>query len=319
MKRIIKKLLIAYLKRQNGNFKKNNLDPKLLINARSELQKIHIKQERMSSQADEWWRSEEMQTLQQLLQSGGLEKFLRLPTICETMYEFYAPMLIKEYFWLIRKSRKEGFSLSKLISEDETGAPIPFLLNSSTSGNLIHHVYHYLKYRDFCGLDFNQIKHILEFGGGYGSLCRVFFRDGYQGNYSIVDFKTFNVLQAYFLNSIGISAQIASENTAQHLRPNVVCATKFRFTGEEQKSNTLFIATWSLSETGIEVRNAYKKEMDQCGNFMVAFRDTFEGVDNLTWFTSYMKARMDVSWRIEKIVHIPNSYYLFGKPIIQDA
>ena len=49
---------------------------------------------------------------------------------------------------------------------DAVGDPIPFLLEASTSGNLLHHAYHYMKYREFSAGAFDQINHITEFGGG---------------------------------------------------------------------------------------------------------------------------------------------------------
>lgn len=45
---------------------------------------------------------------------------------------------------------------------------------------------------------------VLEFGGGYGSLCRGFHRCGFKGKYMIFYFPHFSTLQRFFLGSAGI-------------------------------------------------------------------------------------------------------------------
>jgi hypothetical protein len=90
--------------------------------------------------------------------------------------------------------------------------------------------------------------------------------------------------------------------------------TQYKVPQEVKLDEHLFLATWSLSETGLDVRNEQLQLLERSRYFLLAFRDTFEGVDNLSWFKSYLARRLDVRWKLEPIPHIPNSYYLFGAP-----
>src|SRR5207244_11597755 len=45
---------------------------------------------------------------------------------------------------------------------------------------------------------------VLEFGGGYGSMCRLFHNLGFRGRYLIFDLPAFSALQRFFLRSIGM-------------------------------------------------------------------------------------------------------------------
>jgi hypothetical protein len=142
----------------------------------------------------------------------------------------------------------------------------------------------------------------------------VFLRSGFGGRYVIQDLKTFSVLQAYFLNSVGFAAQLLPEGGPCHKAPRVECVTQYDIPEEVNADEALFLATWSLSETGIEVRDAHLPLLDRSKHFLMAFRDSFEGVDNMAWFQTYMARRTDVHWCLNPIEHIPNSYYLFGAP-----
>lgn len=228
------------------------------------------------------------------------------------MYESYAPFLIKEYIWVKRKLGKEPGDGSRLIEEDNVGNPVPFLLNSSTSGNLIHHLYHMLKLNEFLGGGIQDLDEIIEFGGGYGSLCRLFFRIGFNGKYVIQDLPTFSILQTYFLNITGHSAEYIPAVSGA-LSGTITCTNNLRLTHNENNKRKLYVATWSLSEVGSDIRKNQEDIMQYCKFFLIAYRDTFEGFDNSKYFSDYCERRDDIAWRVEPIAHIPRSYYLLGR------
>ena len=152
IKRLIKKSLILYLNaRKTDDFRQHVIPKELEEWALQGFKKIELLHKEATDTADEFWRTSQSQALSELLHDKGLMNFLRLPTIQRTMYESYAPFLIKEYIWVKRKLRKEPGEGSRFIIEDNVGNPVPFLLNSSTSGNLIHHLYHVLKFNEFLG------------------------------------------------------------------------------------------------------------------------------------------------------------------------
>jgi hypothetical protein len=67
------------------------------------------------------------------------------------------------------------------IRESRVGHPIPFWLYPRTSGHLIHHAYHVTQFERSTGVNIDKIDLVFEFGGGYGSMCRLFHNLGYKG------------------------------------------------------------------------------------------------------------------------------------------
>jgi hypothetical protein len=49
---------------------------------------------------------------------------------------------------------------------------------------------------------------IVEFGGGYGSMCRLIYQAGYMGSYIIYDFAHLNLIQDYYLKSTCLKLKI---------------------------------------------------------------------------------------------------------------
>jgi len=311
-KNLLKKILITYLTNRKGSFSGFLFNKEIVDIIRFELERIQLRKENLLDKTDEVWQQFESDALLELRAPGGLEHFLRLKTICKTMFEYYSPILIREYIWLKWYSHQNHFDMSYILKEDAVGDPVPFLLDSSTSGNLLHHVYHYAKYLEFNNKGLSSIKKVIEFGGGYGSMCRVLIRAGFIGKYIIIDLKTFSFLQAYFLNSIGIKAKIIPEHLPSQEIAVVECVTHYEVPNEIYIEPTLFIATWSLSEIGIDKRIQMIPIMDSSTHFLIAFRDEFEGFDNMAWFKSYILRRSDVQWQLVPISHNKNQYYLFG-------
>jgi hypothetical protein len=48
------------------------------------------------------------------------------------------------------------------------------------------------------GLDVRGFDFVIEFGGGYGSLCRLFFNQQFKGQYVLFDLPPFSALQHFF-------------------------------------------------------------------------------------------------------------------------
>ena len=60
--------------------------------------------------------------------------------------------------------------MTKLLSENEIGNPVPYFLYKKSSGNRIRHVYHLYKYLKYNTLDTNLF---IEIGGGYGCMSDI--------------------------------------------------------------------------------------------------------------------------------------------------
>ena len=92
------------------------------------------------------------------------------------------------------------------------------------------------------------------------------------------------------------------------------------------KSNDLFIANWSLSETPIFFREKFFKVINRSRYILISFQEYFEDINNLKYFNK-LKKRLNNSFeiRIEKneyykgnIFNNQNHYFLIGKKLKSD-
>ncbi len=234
------------------------------------------------------WENNRKEIRRAILEDN-LADFINWNIIQKTMF-FVAPKV--EY-----KEVMNNKLLSKSIEESKFGNPKQYFLNSTTSGNLIHHAYSIAQLFKFCNLD--DFDNIVEFGGGYGSMCRLFKNMNYLGKYTIFDLPEFSALQKFYLSSF-------NENYIK----NVI------FTGEmtrlnNNKSTTLFIATWSFSEMPINLREELldNLQFDYC---VIAFQFKFDGIDNMEYFDSFKKRYNNVNFKIYPIDHLTGHFYLVG-------
>lgn len=193
------------------------------------------------------------------------------------------------------------------ITEDPAGCPPRWSGNPETSANLIHHAYHLLRFEQFAGRSVGDLDEIVEFGGGYGSMARLARRLGFGGRYHIHDFPELNALQRYFLRSVDLTRGLETADRTSF--GNDIEAVPPRDGG----STRLFIATWSLSETPLEVRDAWSEAIAASTDVIVAFQHEFEGIDNRRWFEDLCRG-LPFSWERTEIAHIPGNSYVIGRP-----
>lgn len=236
--------------------------------------------------------------------------FLRWDVVRETMFVGNADYINYELAYL--KKNKEWLDRwEAAINETEHGCPAPFYNYKKSSGNLIHHAYHLARFEEETGIRINKLKNIFEFGGGYGSMCRLVHRLGFKGKYVIFDLPHFSTLQRYYLSGLGLqlnaddqicgSAGISCVDNADDL-------TKLRVGGDD----SLFIATWSFSESPIAVRQKVIKEVGFCQAHLIGYQDVFGEVDNVDYFSGHASFGSFQNMMHEKIEHLPGSRYLFG-------
>ncbi|HHT9107003.1 MAG TPA: hypothetical protein ACFYD9_00020 [Candidatus Wunengus sp. YC64] len=206
--------------------------------------------------------------------------------------------------WHIWKSATE---------EVQIGHPDPCIFYPKSSSNLIHHAYHLAQLGNQLKLNITDIDYVLEFGGGYGSMCRLFHNLGFKGKYIIFDLPVFSALQEFYLKSIGINAKYG----ANEYTNGVSCIFKTEVLREilnnkESKKKSIFIATWSISETPIY---AILSMLDNFDLFLIAYQKQFGEIDNSNFFSAWKDSLKNYKWYSYEIRHLPNNYYLFGKYI----
>jgi len=246
-----------------------------------------------------------------------LKKFLRLPSVSETMFESHGKYLFFEFFYLKFFGIFNNKISNKNMIENSLGDPTPFLLQRSSSGNLIHHIYHITQIEKFFKISIKSLDFIYEYGGGYGSLCRVFFQNGFIGKYVIQDIHSFSLLQEFYLRNLGLRVRYISSNKANNKDASILLTPdnvdKSLISAKSFKKS-IFIATWSLSEVDLSFRTIVNDDFFDFDYYFIAFRDTFNGFDNQEYFHRIaLMSLSKIDWNFVKLKHIPHSFYLFGK------
>lgn len=124
---------------------------------------------------------------------------------------------------------------------------------------------HYDTYQNMSGNTINRFKRIVELGGGCGDFCR-FVRDmGFEGEYVIWDLPMVSRIQ-----------QVALADLDVYYTHHV----------PKPAPQTLFVATWSLSETPLEFRNNLVKKLNP-NNYLICYQHEFHELDNVEYFSTW--------------------------------
>lgn len=164
------------------------------------------------------------------------------------------------------------------------------------------------------GFRIGDFDTILEFGGGYGAMCRSAHRAGFRGRYVIFDLPVVSALQRYVLRASALP----------HLSPRVLAAaaegiaTVFELADLKDligsaSGKTLFIATWSFSEAPLAVRGPFEALLPSISAALICYQSAFSGVDNRLYFHRLAKELGHLDWLERRLRSQPLNYYLFGR------
>jgi hypothetical protein len=177
--------------------------------------------------------------------------FLRDRLIAGTMFIDRRGRLLREELSYL-ESRIEPDRLAELLREDYVGRP-PLIRRYRTSHNTVHHLYHLERYREATGCDLAGFRTVVEWGGGYGNLAKLFRRvSGGRCTYVIIDNPLFVALQWLYLGTIlgEASVNLVSAHEAP-LTQGALNLVPVGLVGVLDSARAdLFISTWALSETG---------------------------------------------------------------------
>lgn len=224
---------------------------------------------------------------------GDIDNFLRWHNVVETMV-VNSPYVAKyEYDALIKSVRWPLYK--EAIKNLNVGNPFPSAVCPESNNNAIHQLYHLHVFETKYG-PVEKCNKIIEFGGGYGCLCSIIRKLGFVGEYTIIDFPEFHLIQKYYLNSLGIY------NFKQEMPK-----------AEDFNDATLF-AFWSLSETDPKFRQAFvDKNFPQLKNFLVAWQFSYETYDNVHFFQKLLfDLKETFNFDQSQLEHIPQNYYVLG-------
>lgn len=157
------------------------------------------------------------------------------------------------------------------LRESAVGDPRPFVDDRRSSGNLVHQAYQWCRFEDVTHTRLTDVEFILEFGGGYGALCRLAWALGFRGAYAIYDFPEFSALQRFYLRAHGLPA--SEEPRAGSDRPGIVTLSTIgeldELLARRRPTRAAFVALWSLSETPPALRDAVLARLSGCSAWRI--------------------------------------------------
>lgn len=246
-----------------------------------------------------------------LVLNNDPRQFLQWGIIKSSMFCDYYP----EELAFLQERNDWSTRWCKAIEESSIGKPTWSVNHLQSSGNLIHHAYHVAQFEDKTGMLIEDINFVFEFGGGYGSMCRLFRNLGFKGKYIIFDYPHFSALQKFYLKSLGV---ISKDNGKSDV--DVVCVSNIKelislFSNKLHDENNLFMATWSISESPVQFRAQIWPLLNQFNAFLIAYQGKFFELDNVDYFQNFKKNYMaaNINWYEWQIMHLAESqYYLMG-------
>lgn len=253
-----------------------------------------------------------------VLRNKKLINFLRQPFI-QKMFFTHNRLFIYNELRELREDKKNWNRWKDLLNEDTVGDPIRYFLYLKSSGNRIRQVYHLKKFTDYADIDVKTIKNIIEVGGGYGCMARIFSKINRSCNYLIFDTEEVNYLQYYYLKLNKLNVKFETIKANFNLTKSIILLKKKLFS---INGSSLFIANWSISEMPIKLREKILKYIYNVNYILISFQDKFENINNIKYFK---KIKIDLEKRnfnveISPLKHYNNAlfntnkhYYLFAK------
>jgi hypothetical protein len=242
--------------------------------------------------------------LRQLLASKDPRRFIDWDCIAQSMHVGNPPYIPQELEPL--KQSPQWLSRWKpALREDDAGRPPRSQWRPTSSGNLIHHAYHVFRAEPVLGRPLESFSRIIEFGGGYGSFCRLAWRLGFSGRYVIFDFPEFAALQRYFLRGVGVPLAKPGETNGVHFTSDL------NELAAEGRNCDLFIGLWSISETPLEFRRRVLAAVGTASNVLIASQRQFGEVDNGPFFDRWTAEHPHLRWTELPIPYL-DARYLIG-------
>jgi len=262
---------------------------------------------------DEWMKH--AQRTANMIQIDDPRRFLTWNAVKDTMGGSNYLFVLHELKYL--KSLPDWKTRWKpAIVEDDFGQQPPFFLYPKSSGNLIHHAYVLAMFENMTKKKIDELSFILDYGAGYGSVCRLAHRLGFKGKYLMYDISVFSHLQAYFLKNIGMDVLSFSDFLAAE--KGICCISDIQelatyMQGHNNKpESSLLMGMWSISESPLKTRQGVMQHISAFNNFLFGYQDMFGEVDNNVYFGDVRQNLSDVAWHYQRLQHLPGHNLLCG-------
>ena len=245
-----------------------------------------------------------MNRLRRLALTADPRAFLRWDVIVERMAVRRSPATPTELAALQARADWES-RWRRAIRECEAGRPVRYAGWPESSEPLIQTAYTLARLETLAGRPVDAWDDVIEFGGGFGSLCRLARQLGFRGRYVIFDLPPFTHLQRYFLRSAGILREhddrIVLTSDLSELERHVGALSPDAW--------SMFVACWSLSETPLALRDRIRPLVERIGRYAVVYQERYGEVDNVDYFRNHWVVG---TRHTQRIVHREGDHLLVG-------
>jgi hypothetical protein len=263
-----------------------------------------------SAASNEWLANRSK--IRSLLLQKDPRSFLKWDVIRATMFVVGKQPYVTTELEHLQQSSHWNDRYESAIEETSAGRPERYAHYKKSSGNLIHNAYSLCQFEEHSRSTIRDLNLVLEFGGGYGSMCRLFHNLGFAGKYIIFDFPEFSALQRYYLRSLGLQV-LTVETYSQH-SSGILCVSDVEHIQRAISgvTNKLFLATWSISETSQTIRSSFFDAIPDFDHYLIAYQHTFGEMNNIEYFNAFMQKHPKLTWKLWQISHLKDQFYLMG-------
>lgn len=246
------------------------------------------------------------------LKAAGADGFLRLPPVMKTVHPRIRSRS-REYLRYLLASRRFSAELQRALTESPVGRPLVNPYYPLSSPLLMQHGYHLVRLLEATDLDLSSLRLVVDFGAGYGSFFRLLRNLGYRERYLIWDLPVMCALQRFYLRNVfptGPGGQPPGNLEWLISGDAAAPAAVARHCAEHQPA--LFLATWSLSETPLAVRERIAPALAGFTHILCAYQRRFGEHDNVQYFQSLEKSLTGFEWQHAECPIYRGNFYLIG-------
>ncbi len=177
----------------------------------------------------------------------------------------------------------------------------PYFKYPHTDGTTLFNVYHLAQLKKYINREVTDVDCIIDFGGGYGSMCAAANALGFEGRYILFDWPEFLLLQEFYLKLHNVdTSRIQFISTLPELKQAIA------------GKRGLLIATWSLSEVSEEFREKFLSVINP-SDYLIGHQRSVREANNDAYFKTLTKKHPNIIWKdfsIFDLTGVGNRYLL---------
>ncbi len=222
---------------------------------------------------------------------------------------------LEAYLWvdLFRSSQLYAFTSMRYFVLENYNIPVSY--------ERAQHLYHFKVLLDSTGRGLNSFDNIIEYGAGTGDNVPLIRQARFKGKHFIYDLPEMHLLQQYFLGLSSYPSYVIDSfsNPVDVQQRRTLMSSSldnlvkhYQHSTTTLPSNDLLIATYSLAESDVVLRNNFISAFSNISYGLIAYVSYFDFVDNAHYFQSVLPALLPnhyiCQWRQDP-VHLPDHHY----------